>query len=184
MRSTSVEVSLASFSAPFFHLTSADFYSLAVYVIADTTMSTMGDLHGFEGHTNNSAPFLLSEYKVVLRNKQRQYHDFHPQTGDVRLDKCPYPVFWDETGAIVGESVTSMFGSCYDSEFNQAGDIEAFGVFPDWQRQVSLCLTILLNDANRTRSLLNSHPCKIVLGNGFLRYVRKLSTLLVFRSAC
>jgi alpha-1,3-glucan synthase len=144
----------------------------------------MGDLHGFEGHLNTTAPFLLSEYKVILRNQQRQYHDFHPQTGDVRLDKCPYPVFWDETGAIIGEGITSTFGSCYDSEFNQAGDIEAFGVFPDWQRQVSLCLNILWDDANRIRSWLNLHPCKIALENGFLQYARKLSTSLAFRSVC
>jgi alpha-1,3-glucan synthase len=106
-------------------------------------MATMGDLLGFEGHLNESTPFLLSEYKVIVRNQQRQYFDFHPQTGDTRLDKCPYPVFWDETGHVLPATTTSTFGSCYDSEFNQVGDIEAFGVFPDWQRQASLCLNIL-----------------------------------------
>ncbi|KAI5272965.1 putative alpha 1,3 glucan synthase [Aureobasidium subglaciale] len=31
----------------------------------------------------------------------------------------------------------SSLGSCYDSDFDQYGDTEAFGVFPDWQRQLS-----------------------------------------------
>lgn len=96
----------------------------------------MGDLNGFKGHLNESTPFKLSEYEVVIRDPQRQYHDFRPQTGDKYNKTCAYPVFWDETGAKLTEEVTNTFGGCYDSEFDQTGDIEAFGVFPDWQRQV------------------------------------------------
>lgn len=100
-------------------------------------MSTMGDLHGFEGHLNDSAPFKPTEYKVVIRDKTRQYHDFHPQTGDKYNETCAYPKFWDDSGHEVGEDVLSQLGGCYDSEFDQAGDIPGVGFFPDWQNQVS-----------------------------------------------
>jgi alpha-1,3-glucan synthase len=34
-------------------------------------------------------------------------------------------------------SVGLGVNSCYDSDFDQFGDMEAFGVHPDWQRQLS-----------------------------------------------
>ncbi|OBT77961.1 hypothetical protein VF21_04366 [Pseudogymnoascus sp. 05NY08] len=107
-----------------------------MYIIVDTTMSTMGDLHGFEGHLNDSAPFKPTEYKVVIRDKTRQYHDFHPQTEDKYNETCAYPTFWDDTGHQVGQDVLSQLGGCFDSEFDQAGDIPGVGFFPDWQNQL------------------------------------------------
>lgn len=50
---------------------------------------------------------------------------------------CSYPRFWLETGYPVGTDVTNRMKGCFDSEFDQYGDTEAFGVFPDWQRQLS-----------------------------------------------
>jgi alpha-1,3-glucan synthase len=36
----------------------------------------------------------------------------------------------------VNESQTAGLVGCYDSDFDQYGDIEAFGVWPDWKRQL------------------------------------------------
>lgn len=38
---------------------------------------------------------------------------------------------------MVNDTVTSSLVGCYDSDFDQYGDVEAFGVFPDWKRQLS-----------------------------------------------
>lgn len=46
---------------------------------------------------------------------------------------CQLPVFWQEDGSI--QSVSA--NGCYTSDFDQFGDMEAFGVHPDWQRQLS-----------------------------------------------
>lgn len=43
------------------------------------------------------------------------------------------PVMWKEDGEVV-EVVSN---GCMDSDFDQYGDMEAFGVHPDWQRQLS-----------------------------------------------
>lgn len=116
-------------------------YSLAynaltrqVYVVLDNTMATMGDLITFEGYANTSTPFLTSEHRVSWRN-DRRYLDF--DIGNNYNRTCKYPRFWLDTGFLVGEDVTSQFTGCYDSDFDQYGDTEAFGVYPDWRRQLS-----------------------------------------------
>jgi alpha-1,3-glucan synthase len=48
-------------------------------------------------------------------------------------DTCQLPVFWGEDGY----QLTVDQPGCYASEFDQYGDMEAFGVHPDWQRQLS-----------------------------------------------
>ena len=59
------------------------------------------------------------------------------EVGNEYNETCSYPRFWLETGYPVGSDVTSRMKGCFDSEFDQYGDTEAFGVFPDWQRQLS-----------------------------------------------
>lgn len=46
---------------------------------------------------------------------------------------CQLPTFWQDDGTIQPESSDG----CYASDFDQYGDMEAFGVHPDWQRQLS-----------------------------------------------
>lgn len=46
---------------------------------------------------------------------------------------CELPVFWQDDGTTVSVSAPG----CYVSDFDQFGDTEAFGVHPDWQRQLS-----------------------------------------------
>jgi alpha-1,3-glucan synthase len=123
-------------------------------------IKSMADLIGVDGYLNESAPFNPGEYDVVWKT-DRNYSDF--EFGNVRKDSCQYPRFWNESGervleeasqrpAQIDENFTRLVG-CYDSEFDQVyqtvftvkqranyvqyGDTEAFGVFADWQRQLS-----------------------------------------------
>lgn len=94
----------------------------------------MGDLIGFEGYLNTSTPFETKEHKVEWKTSRR-YLDF--DFGNTYNDTCDYPTFWYEDGNLVNDTVTSSLVGCYDSDFDQYGDVEAFGVFPDWKRQLS-----------------------------------------------
>ena len=49
-------------------------------------------------------------------------------------DSCQLPTFWSDDGTI--QSIDWNSG-CKLSDFDQYGDMEAFGVHPDWQRQLS-----------------------------------------------
>lgn len=43
------------------------------------------------------------------------------------------PHFWQDDGTVVDIETNG----CLDSDFDQYGDMEAFGVHPDWQRQLA-----------------------------------------------
>ncbi|KAK3331221.1 putative cell wall alpha-1, 3-glucan synthase [Apodospora peruviana] len=105
-----------------------------MFVMLDHTFSTMSDLLSFEGFENKTADFRTTEHKVAYKGN-RQYLDFAPS--NVYKDKCDYPRFWDETGMPVGQDVRDQLQGCFDSDFDQYGDIEAFGVHPDWQRSLA-----------------------------------------------
>ena len=47
---------------------------------------------------------------------------------------CQLPTFWSDDGTIYDPG---WDGGCRTSEFDQYGDMEAFGVHPDWERQLS-----------------------------------------------
>jgi alpha-1,3-glucan synthase len=97
----------------------------------------MGDLIAFDGFENETAPFEYHEHKVHYKTS-RQYLDF--QINNTKVD-CEYPRFWDETGQPVNQTNQTVYDSlgtqCYDSDFDHYGDVEAFGVFPDWQRSLA-----------------------------------------------
>ncbi|KAI9851719.1 MAG: Cell wall alpha-1,3-glucan synthase ags1, partial [Thelocarpon superellum] len=105
-----------------------------MYVLMDNTMATLGDLVGFDGFLNTTTPFTLQEHQVQWKS-DRRYLDF--DIGNDYNDTCSYPRFWNETGLPVDPDVTAQMKGCYNSDFDQYGDTEAFGVFPDWQRQLS-----------------------------------------------
>lgn len=105
-----------------------------MYVILDNTFATMGDLIGFEGHLNTSAPFSPNEHRAVWKSSRR-YLDF--DISDKYNAICQYPRFWNETGFPIDINLSSELHGCYDSEFDQYGDTEAFGVHPDYQRQLT-----------------------------------------------
>lgn len=96
--------------------------------------NSLGDLIGFKGHLNGTTPFDTNEHQVVWKSSRR-YADF--RIGNEYNETCDYPRFYWENGYPVGTDVTDQLIGCYDSDFDQYGDIEAFGVYPDWQRQLS-----------------------------------------------
>ncbi|KAE9409703.1 modular protein with glycoside hydrolase family 13 and glycosyltransferase family 5 domains [Gymnopus androsaceus JB14] len=117
--------------------TIAEIHARGMYLMADFTVGTMGDLIGFEGYMNTTAPFDLNEYNGVWKHPNyipwnfTEYKDF--QISNVRNDSCQPPKFWLDDGTIV----TVETNGCFESDFDQYGDMEAFGVHPDWQRQLS-----------------------------------------------
>lgn len=99
----------------------------------------MADLIGFDGFLNTSTPFTPKEHKALYKTNVH-YQDF--SFGNNYNATCEYPRFWDETGSQITKPSTKYpdfddLVGCYDSEFDQYGDTEAFGVIPDWQRQLS-----------------------------------------------
>ncbi|EFQ32048.1 glycosyl transferase group 1 [Colletotrichum graminicola] len=111
-----------------------EIHARGMYVIMDNTMATMGDLIGFEDHLNVSAPFEEGEYKALWKT-ERQYHDF--EFGNDYNETCEYPRFWGAAGDRVPAADITALKGCFNSDFDQYGDVEAFGFHPDWKRQLS-----------------------------------------------
>ncbi|KAJ7777588.1 modular protein with glycoside hydrolase family 13 and glycosyltransferase family 5 domains [Mycena maculata] len=112
-------------------------HAKGMYFMADLTVGTMADLLGFVGYLNVSAPFDLNEHEVIYKNPARvpwgfsEYADF--TTSSIRNTSCVLPQFWNDSGS----PITLETDGCLESEFDQYGDTEAFGVFPDYQRELS-----------------------------------------------
>ena len=122
----------------------------------------MGDLIGFKGYLNETTPFSVKEYESVWKS-ERQYVDFRP--GNTYNKTCKYPEFWDETGYPVEKKVDDKLVGCYDSDFDQYGDREAFGVYPDWQRQLAKFASVqdrLREWHDPVRERLIKHSCMII----------------------
>ncbi|OJJ32183.1 hypothetical protein ASPWEDRAFT_118157 [Aspergillus wentii DTO 134E9] len=139
-----------------------EIHKRGMYVIFDNTIATMGDLIGFEGHLNDTTPFSTKEHKAVWKSNRR-YVDF--DFGNEYNKTCDYPRFWNETGYPVDQSVTDSLTGCYDSDFDQYGDVEAFGVFPDWERQLAKFASVqdrLREWQPSVRERLIRHSCMII----------------------
>ena len=113
-----------------------EIHARGMYVILDNTMATLGDLIGFEGFLNVSTPLNTNEYDALWKTSRR-YHDF--DFNNHRQEKCetPYPRFWDDYGSVVTTNGPENLIGCYDSDFDQYGDIAAFDVYPEWERQIT-----------------------------------------------
>ncbi|KAK2600447.1 hypothetical protein N8I77_009977 [Diaporthe amygdali] len=139
-----------------------DIHSRGMYVVMDNTMATLGDLIGFEGHLNDSAPFKTDEYKVSYKT-DRQYHDF--DFGNNYNDTCDYPRFWNETGFPIDDAQRAQFKGCYNSDFDQYGDTEAFGFHPDYQRQITKFASVqdrLRDWVPSVRQRLETFSCMVI----------------------
>ncbi|KAJ5081763.1 hypothetical protein NUU61_010027 [Penicillium alfredii] len=139
-----------------------EIHNRGMYVIFDNTVSTMGDLIGFEGYLNTTTPFTLKEHKAMWKS-DRHYVDF--EFGNTYNETCDYPRFWNETGYPVDQYVWDELGGCYDSDFDQYGDIEAFGVFPDWKRELAKFASVqdrLREWVPSVRERLIRHSCMII----------------------
>ncbi|KAL4758187.1 alpha-1,3-glucan synthase Ags1 [Aspergillus foveolatus] len=139
-----------------------EIHKRGMYVLFDNTIATLGDLIGFEGHLNDTTPFSEKEHKALWKSNRR-YVDF--DIGNTYNATCDYPRFWYENGMPVNESMTAGLVGCYDSDFDQYGDIEAFGVWPDWKRQLAKFASV--QDRLRewyppVRERLIRHTCMII----------------------
>lgn len=80
-------------------------------------------------YLNSSAPFNINEYDAVWNRAPygpwnlTEYPDF--KFNNKKNDTCQLPIFWDTSGKIVN---VDKGPGCYDSPFDQYGDMEAFGV--------------------------------------------------------
>ncbi|KAI3398107.1 hypothetical protein diail_9860 [Diaporthe ilicicola] len=139
-----------------------DIHSRGMYVVMDNTMATLGDLLGFDGHLNDSAPFKTDEYKVSYKSN-RHYHDF--AFGNDYNETCEYPRFWNETGFPIDDAERDQFKGCYNSDFDQYGDTEAFGVHPDYQRQMTKFSSVqdrLRDWVPSVRQRLETFSCMVI----------------------
>ncbi|KAJ7582663.1 modular protein with glycoside hydrolase family 13 and glycosyltransferase family 5 domains [Mycena floridula] len=115
-----------------------EIHARGMYIMADFTVGTMGDLVGFQGYLNVSTPFDLNEHSAIWKDPKRtpwnfsRYTDFN--IANDRNHSCQLPTFWLDDATIV--EIESNAG-CLESDFDQYGDMEAFGVHPDWQRQLA-----------------------------------------------
>jgi alpha-1,3-glucan synthase len=105
----------------------------------DMTTTTMGDLIGNSKSLNASTPFSLQGYEVEWKYPPhtpwdlQRYADFNFTN---TRSTCQLPNFYDNDGSQI-TSVPRKLDGCFAGDFDQFGDIEAFGVHPDWQRQLS-----------------------------------------------
>ncbi|KAA1078201.1 Cell wall alpha-1,3-glucan synthase ags1 [Puccinia graminis f. sp. tritici] len=114
-------------------------HARGMYVMLDMTTTTMGDLIGNSKSLNASTPFSLQGYEVEWKYPPhtpwdlQRYADFNFTN---TRSTCQLPNFYDNDGSQI-TSVPRKLDGCYAGDFDQFGDIEAFGVHPDWQRQLS-----------------------------------------------
>ncbi|KAF9454524.1 glycosyltransferase family 5 protein [Macrolepiota fuliginosa MF-IS2] len=114
-----------------------EIHARGMYFMADFTVGTMSDLIAVEGHLNTSTPFSLNEYDALWKKPNylpwnfTEYRDFTIR--NERNSSCTMPTFWEDSGTLVKVEANG----CLASDFDQYGDMEAFGVHPDWQRQLS-----------------------------------------------
>ncbi|KZT42041.1 glycoside hydrolase family 13/glycosyltransferase family 5 protein [Sistotremastrum suecicum HHB10207 ss-3] len=115
-----------------------EIHSRGMYIILDFTVGTMADMIAFDGFVNSSAPFDLNEYNTIWKDPDyapwgiNQYADFN--ISNAHNASCVLPTMWQDDGTIIAVESTN---GCYASEFDQYGDMEAFGVHPDYERQLS-----------------------------------------------
>ncbi|KAK3716612.1 hypothetical protein LTR37_006242 [Vermiconidia calcicola] len=111
-------------------------HARGMYVIADNTMSTMSDLFGFEGYYNSSAPWSFTEHHMNYKTGLR-YRDFSHSNNFETQCSTQYPRFWDLEGQLIDDNSTRAMVGCMDSDFDQYGDTGAFGIYPEWRKQLS-----------------------------------------------
>jgi alpha-1,3-glucan synthase len=93
-----------------------------IVILIEADYHSMGDLIGFEGFLNETAPFRPEEHKVQWKSS-RQYTDF--SFGNNYKETCEYPRFWNESGLPVLKDSNEVFAKlvgCYDSEFDQVSN--------------------------------------------------------------
>lgn len=143
----------------------AEIHSRGMYVVLDNTMATLGDLIGFEGYLNVSAPLSFTEHNAMYKTS-RQYHDF--EFSNEMLPKCDYPRFYDDSGYEVVGNNTEYFVGCRDSDFDQYGDIAAFNIYPE------VCLAVIIVGSDTNRRLVATANQQVRFSTGSLTRVEAI----------
>ncbi|KAI8241993.1 Cell wall alpha-1,3-glucan synthase mok13 [Colletotrichum sp. SAR 10_99] len=112
-----------------------EIHKRGMYIVFDNTVATLGDLIGYKEYLNTTAPFEPHEMEAIYKT-DRHYLDWTFPTGYNKTCEN-FPRLYYESGYEVGEEVYGMFEGCYDGDFDQFGDTEAFGVYPDYRRQLT-----------------------------------------------
>jgi len=111
-------------------------HARGMYVIVENTFATMANMFAFEGYENASAPFNFNEYDLHYKGEE-VYRDFQ-QSNDFEKDcDVPFPKFWNQEGVQYDDVNMTKFKGCMNSDFNQFGDVSAFGTYPEWMKQLS-----------------------------------------------
>ncbi|KAI9745457.1 MAG: hypothetical protein M1818_000991 [Claussenomyces sp. TS43310] len=114
----------------------AAIHAKGMYVVLDNTMSTLGDLIGFDGYLNASTPFTYQEHDALWKS-DRRYWDFDVENEWQDACDVDYPRFWGDTGEMVGRNVTDLMTGCMKSDFDQYGDVASFGDYPEYEKQIT-----------------------------------------------
>lgn len=96
----------------------------------------MSNLIGFDGYPNVSAPWSFKEHNVLWKS-DRRYHDYVVNNTWEEVCPYPYPRFWNQSGIRYDDGNTRAMAGCRDSEFDQYGEVTAFGDYPEWRKQLS-----------------------------------------------
>ena len=111
-------------------------HARGMYVVVENTFATMANMFAFEGFENASAPFNFNEYDLHYKGEE-VYRDFHQSNDFEKECDVPFPKFWNQEGVRYDDANMTKFKGCMDSDFNQFGDVSAFGTYPEWMKQLS-----------------------------------------------
>jgi alpha-1,3-glucan synthase len=84
-------------------------------------------------HPGASTSTRISRHVTISSARGFDHANQLHQISNTRNTSCVLPQFWDDDGTVI----TLQTNGCLESDFDQYGDTEAFGVHPDWQRQLS-----------------------------------------------
>ncbi|KAI8924847.1 hypothetical protein BC831DRAFT_427395 [Entophlyctis helioformis] len=129
-----------------------------MYAMIDLTVETLTDLIQFEGFVNVSTPFNINGHKASYRRGQ-SYPFF--QINNTWNPDCKLPQFYGPEGYPIAINHTG----CYDSDFAQYGDVEAFGNVPPWVRQLGKFSGVqdrLRDWSPRVQSRLIKYTCLLI----------------------
>lgn len=93
------------------------------------------NMHNLTSYLNSSAPFSTEGYGYIWKDSVRHnqvYLDFSISNKTI---PCPStPIFYTDEGT---QDLSYSKITCFDDDFDHYGDMEAFGVHPNWQRQLA-----------------------------------------------
>ncbi|PLW45220.1 hypothetical protein PCASD_04029 [Puccinia coronata f. sp. avenae] len=114
-------------------------HSKGMYVMLDTTTTTLSDFLKFKGNSGKAAPFNLHGYEIEYKTSTQkpwnitQYAEF--QFTNTRDESCRLPKLYNPNGSEVVPP--TGWDGCYAGDFDQFGDSSPAGKAPAWQDQLT-----------------------------------------------